>query len=67
LCACFDASTHPTRHSVAVHDGERAGDIVAVAGRLARPLLVGSSSGAVAALEAALTSPRAAEVSIQTI
>ncbi len=34
-------------------------DVVAVAGQLSRPLLVGHSSGAVAALEAALASPAA--------
>jgi pimeloyl-ACP methyl ester carboxylesterase len=36
-----------------------AADLLAVAGQLSRPLLVGHSSGAVAALEAALASPAA--------
>lgn len=35
-----------------------AADIVAIAGQLSRPLLVGHSSGAVGALEAALSSPQ---------
>ncbi len=50
-----DASALPSPHSMAIE----AADVLAVASRLSRPMLVGHSSGAVAALEAALLSPEA--------